>query len=55
MLLVGGTVERSGSFNIAFLMAGLMPLVSLAGIWIGTGLGREVKSYDLTESPAEGI
>ena len=44
MLLVGGTVERSGSFAIAFLLAGLMPLVSLVGIWLGTGQRREVKA-----------
>ncbi|HRP05892.1 MAG TPA: MFS transporter, partial [Opitutaceae bacterium] len=28
MLLVGGTIERSGSFSLAFLMAGLMPAIS---------------------------
>lgn len=36
MLFVGGSVERSGSFRFAFLMAGMMPLVSLAGIFIST-------------------
>ncbi len=36
MLLVGGSIERSGSFSLAFLMAGLMPAVSLVGILIGT-------------------
>jgi hypothetical protein len=33
MLVVGGTLERSGSFGIAFVLAGAMPLVALAGIW----------------------
>ncbi len=36
MLLVGGSIERSGSFSLAFLMAGLMPAVSLVGILVGT-------------------
>jgi MFS transporter, ACS family, hexuronate transporter len=36
MLLVGNVVERQGSFGAAFLMAGLMPLVALYGIWLGT-------------------
>ncbi len=36
MLLVGGSIERSGSFSVAFLMAGLMPAVSLVGILLGT-------------------
>jgi MFS family permease len=36
MLLVGSSVERSGGFSSAFLMAGLMPLVALGGIWYGT-------------------
>lgn len=36
MLLVGGTIERSGSFSLAFLMAGLMPAISFVGILIGT-------------------
>ncbi len=36
MLLVGGTIERSGSFSLAFLMAGLMPAISFIGILIGT-------------------
>jgi hypothetical protein len=35
MLLVGGSIERSGSFALAFLMAGAMPLVALGGIWLG--------------------
>ncbi len=33
MWLVGDLVTRSGSFGIAFLLAGLMPLVALAGFW----------------------
>lgn len=36
MLLVGGTVEQSKSFSAAFIIAGLMPLVSLVGIFIST-------------------
>ncbi|HVF28286.1 MAG TPA: MFS transporter [Pyrinomonadaceae bacterium] len=36
MLFVGGTVEQSKSFSIAFIIAGLMPLISLAGILIST-------------------
>jgi hypothetical protein len=36
MLLVGGTVERTGSFELVFLMAGLMPLVALGGLWLST-------------------
>jgi MFS transporter, ACS family, aldohexuronate transporter len=55
MLLVGGTVERSGGFNIAFLMAGLMPLVSLTGIWLGTRQTKESGAYKLAESSVENI
>jgi MFS transporter, ACS family, hexuronate transporter len=55
MLLVGGTVERSGSFNIAFLMAGFLPLVSLAGIWLGTRRGKASGTYDLAESAAKSV
>lgn len=36
MLLVGGSIERSGGFAIAFLMAGVMPLIALGGIWFST-------------------
>jgi len=36
MLLVGAVVERQGSFGLAFLMAGMMPLVTLGGVWLGT-------------------
>jgi len=36
MLLVGGTVESSGSFALAFVMAGVMPLVALGGVFIAT-------------------
>lgn len=36
VLLVGGTIEASGSFGIAFLMAGAMPVISLGGIWLST-------------------
>lgn len=40
MLLVGGSIERSGSFSLAFLMAGVMPAVSLVGIVLGTRPAR---------------
>lgn len=36
MLLVGATVQWTGGFATAFLMVGLMPLVSLAGMWVGS-------------------
>ncbi len=36
MLLVGGTVESSGSFALAFVMAGVMPLVALGGVFFAT-------------------
>jgi MFS transporter, ACS family, hexuronate transporter len=36
MLLVGGTVEQSGSFALAFVMAGVMPLVALGGVFFAT-------------------
>jgi len=36
MLLVGDSVDRSGGFAIAFALAGSMPLVSLAGMWLST-------------------
>ncbi len=39
MLLVGGSIERSGSFAIAFLMAGAMPLIALGGIWLSVRSG----------------
>ncbi len=42
MLLVGGSIERSGSFALAFLMAGAMPLVALVGIWLGARDPRTV-------------
>lgn len=45
MLLVGGTVERSGSFAMAFLLAGLMPLVSLLGVRISAS-GNQTGSED---------
>lgn len=40
MLLVGGSVDRSGSFTFAFGMAGVMPLVALAGIWYSSSGGQ---------------
>jgi MFS transporter, ACS family, hexuronate transporter len=40
MLLVGAVVERQGSFGLAFLMAGVMPLVTLGGVWLGTAARR---------------
>ena len=39
MLLVGGSIERSGSFGLAFLMAGVMPLVAWLGIMWATRRG----------------
>jgi MFS transporter, ACS family, hexuronate transporter len=36
MWLVGDLVTRSGSFGIAFILAGAMPLVALAGLWTAT-------------------
>ncbi len=36
MSAVGMLSQRSGSFALPFLLLGLMPLVALAGIWIGT-------------------
>jgi ACS family hexuronate transporter-like MFS transporter len=39
--LVGFTVDRSGGFGVAFLMAGIMPLVALASMWAGAGGARE--------------
>lgn len=36
MLLVGGTIESSGSFALAFMMAGAMPLIALGGIYFAT-------------------
>jgi MFS transporter, ACS family, aldohexuronate transporter len=36
MWLVGDLVTRQGSFGIAFLLAGLMPLIALAGLWFAT-------------------
>ena len=52
MLLVGGSVEQSGSFSIAFVMAGLMPLVSLAGIWISTRQPKHSQPNDVMQSQA---
>jgi MFS transporter, ACS family, hexuronate transporter len=36
MWLVGDLVTRTGSFSIAFIVAGLMPLVALGGLWMAT-------------------
>jgi MFS transporter, ACS family, hexuronate transporter len=36
MLLVGGTVEQSGSFALAFVLAGVMPLIALGGVFYAT-------------------
>jgi ACS family hexuronate transporter-like MFS transporter len=36
MWLVGDLVTQSGSFGTAFVLAGLMPLVALAGLWVAT-------------------
>ena len=37
MWLVGDLVTRSGSFGMAFVLAGIMPLIALAGLWFATG------------------
>lgn len=49
MLLVGSSVERSGGFSSAFLMAGLMPLVALAGIWFSTS-ARQTRRASILRS-----
>lgn len=36
MLLVGATIQWTGGFATAFLMVGVMPLVALAGLWVGS-------------------
>ncbi len=36
MWLVGDLVTRHGSFGVAFLLAGLMPLIALGGLWFAT-------------------
>jgi ACS family hexuronate transporter-like MFS transporter len=36
MWLVGDLVTRSGSFGLAFMLAGAMPLVALAGLFVAT-------------------
>ncbi len=36
MLLVGGTVEQSGGFALAFIFAGVMPLIALGGVFFAT-------------------
>jgi len=36
MWLVGDLVTRSGSFGTAFMLAGLMPLIALGGLWFAT-------------------
>jgi MFS transporter, ACS family, hexuronate transporter len=46
MLLVGNVVEANQSFNLAFLMAGLMPLVALVGICISTWPGERRRATD---------
>ena len=52
MLFVGGTVERSGSFSIAFVIAGLMPLVALLGIFISTRQVKEAGPHTVPRSHA---
>ena len=41
MIVVGNTVTSSGGFAVTFLLAGLMPLVALAGIQIATSRQSE--------------
>jgi hypothetical protein len=36
MWLVGDLVTSSGSFGVAFVLAGAMPLVALTGLWLAT-------------------
>jgi ACS family hexuronate transporter-like MFS transporter len=38
--LVGHTVEGTGSFGIAFVMAGIMPVLALGGMWLCAGRAR---------------
>jgi ACS family hexuronate transporter-like MFS transporter len=38
--LVGNTVEKSGGFGVAFLMAGLLPLLALGGMWLSAGFPK---------------
>ena len=52
MLFVGGTVEQSKSFSIAFIIAGLMPLVSLVGIFISTSRTDDVPPLVMPEPRA---
>jgi sugar phosphate permease len=52
MLLIGHTVQQSGGFAIAFAMASVMPLVSLAGMWFSTTHRAPVPpSFDVREAP----
>jgi MFS transporter, ACS family, hexuronate transporter len=51
MIVVGETVFRSQSFSIAFLLAGLMPLISFIGILISTHKPRTSRpEYQLAQS-----
>lgn len=50
MLFVGGTVEQSKSFSVAFISAGLMPVISLIGIFIGTARANKVRPLDVPQS-----
>jgi nitrate/nitrite transporter NarK len=40
MLLVGDSIDRFGGYAFAFALAGTMPLVSLAGMWLSVGSRR---------------
>ncbi len=51
MLLVGGTIERSGSFSIAFLMAGAMPVIAFLGIWISTRPATVAREVPVSPGP----
>jgi MFS transporter, ACS family, hexuronate transporter len=49
MILVGQTVEKNKSFDIAFLMAGLMPLIAFIGILISTYIRKGPGQLDVRE------
>jgi sugar phosphate permease len=52
MWLVGDIVTQSGSFSIAFLLAGIMPAVALTGLWLATSLVAQQQHLPCNESPS---
>jgi ACS family hexuronate transporter-like MFS transporter len=54
MLLVGDSIDRSGGFTIVFVMAGAMPLVSLAGMCFSTGAPRATSALEKPHLGSEG-